>query len=206
MRKPKDLNGRRFGRLQVVSFAGKNERHDFVYNCKCDCGNEKRAVGYHLLSGVVKSCGCLLREWSATFNLRHGMVHSREYRAWQSAKRRCYSVKSKDFPRYGARGIRMVSRWRNSFSEFFKDMGVCPDGFQLGRIDNDRGYSATNCRWESGSQNCNNKGNNVVLRFGGESRTVTQWAMKLNVPTPTLFSRVYAGWNTKQILFGKSYQ
>jgi hypothetical protein len=61
-----DLVGRRFGKLIVCSFAG-TEREIFskgtaaVWNCKCNCGENKFVRSKHLRSGLVKSCGCLLR-------------------------------------------------------------------------------------------------------------------------------------------------
>jgi hypothetical protein len=30
--------------------------------CKCDCGNDKETFARYLLSGDVKSCGCLYKE------------------------------------------------------------------------------------------------------------------------------------------------
>ena len=53
--------GRRFGRLVVKQFAGRNKyKHPWrLYRCTCDCGNEVVTIGAHLRRGVVRSCGCL---------------------------------------------------------------------------------------------------------------------------------------------------
>lgn len=57
----KDYIGKRFGRLTVTAYAGKqNGMHR--WKCTCDCGNET-IVGQTLLqTGKTKSCGCLQSE------------------------------------------------------------------------------------------------------------------------------------------------
>ena len=57
----KDLSGKKFGKLTVVSLAGRGKRGHAKWLCKCECGNEKTVLGYHLTSGNIKSCGCLVR-------------------------------------------------------------------------------------------------------------------------------------------------
>lgn len=54
----KDLTGQRFGRLVVLSFAGKNKHRHSTWLCKCDCNNEKIVEGGALLSEATVSCGC----------------------------------------------------------------------------------------------------------------------------------------------------
>jgi len=53
--KPKDLTGKRFGRL-VVCFRLDGPRAKSV--CKCDCGNITSVKAQYLNSGAVRSCGC----------------------------------------------------------------------------------------------------------------------------------------------------
>lgn len=54
----KDFIGRRFGRLKVTAYAGK-EAGMHRWRCVCDCGRET-VVGQTLLqNGKTKSCGCL---------------------------------------------------------------------------------------------------------------------------------------------------
>ena len=55
--KRKDLTGRTFGALTVLSPS--SEEHSRSYwHCRCSCGNEKDIRGSSLTSGVTKSCGC----------------------------------------------------------------------------------------------------------------------------------------------------
>ena len=54
----KDLTGRRFGKLTVVSFMGVNTRRKTLWNCLCECGGSKTCEGTQL-GNRVNSCGCL---------------------------------------------------------------------------------------------------------------------------------------------------
>ena len=54
----KDYVGRRFSKLLVIGYAGKqNGQH--LWRCRCDCGNETVVRQTNLQSGKTKSCGCL---------------------------------------------------------------------------------------------------------------------------------------------------
>lgn len=58
------LIGKKFNRLEVIGFIGK--KYEKVSNnywlCLCDCGNTTEVASSLLISGAVKSCGCLLKE------------------------------------------------------------------------------------------------------------------------------------------------
>jgi 5-methylcytosine-specific restriction endonuclease McrA len=55
------LEGRRFGRLMVVSRAGSKWKKA-LWLCRCDCGNEKVILSRALVSGSTRSCGCYHKE------------------------------------------------------------------------------------------------------------------------------------------------
>jgi len=58
MSKIHNLVGRVFTRLTVLSLAGYRAAHA-VWHCRCECGREVDVRGTHLVSGRVRSCGCL---------------------------------------------------------------------------------------------------------------------------------------------------
>lgn len=69
MKKCIDLQGKKFGRLVVVSNAGKTKySNDVAWLCVCECGKNKNINGQHLRDGTTKSCGCLARELSSKRN------------------------------------------------------------------------------------------------------------------------------------------
>lgn len=51
--------GNKYGKLTVVSEAGRNKDGRTLWKCLCDCGNEKITLGKSLRAGLVQSCGCL---------------------------------------------------------------------------------------------------------------------------------------------------
>lgn len=58
----KDETGNTYGRLSVISMAGKDKRGQCQWLCRCSCGNEKVVSGDKLRQGFTRSCGCLRRE------------------------------------------------------------------------------------------------------------------------------------------------
>lgn len=53
--------GQRIGRLEVIKINVIKKEKRYA-KCKCDCGNEKLILDYHLRAEAIKSCGCLLEE------------------------------------------------------------------------------------------------------------------------------------------------
>jgi AP2 domain. len=66
MRKPEDVIGRHFDRLEVIGYAESRRNPSGSVNrrcvCRCDCGNETVVDIASLRKGLTKSCGCLNRE------------------------------------------------------------------------------------------------------------------------------------------------
>ena len=59
----KDLTGKRFGRLTALQLAPKkNSDHSNSWLCRCDCGKSHLTNTSALMSGRVRSCGCLQRD------------------------------------------------------------------------------------------------------------------------------------------------
>lgn len=55
----KDLTGKRFGKLVVLKYTGKNNNQRAkLWECLCDCGNITEVSTGNLQSGHTTSCGC----------------------------------------------------------------------------------------------------------------------------------------------------
>lgn len=156
------LIGQSFGRLTVQSLLGvfprtKNPEKRQVqirkWRCICSCGGTKDAFESDLLTGRAVSCRCLLREKNRKHRTIHGLHSSPEYRAWTSAKVRCYDKNNPQWEHYGGRGITVCDRWRTSFKAFIEDMGLKPSAeYSLDRINNSGNYEPGNCRWATRSE------------------------------------------------------
>jgi hypothetical protein len=188
-----ELIGIRFGQLIVLCDDGKNRHGQTLWRCVCDCGGHTLTYSTFLKNGHTRSCGCLVRGaggWSGT----------PEYRTWRNMLARCYNPKNNRFASYGGRGIAVCGRWRRSIDAFAEDMGRCPPGCSIDRVNNDQDYEPGNCRWATSRQQSRNTSRNVILSHDGLSMTLTDWAERTGIPFRLLHQRIRAGWATDDAL------
>lgn len=114
---------------------------------KCTCGVKKEFLACHVKSGATKSCGCYKYSLAKGRLTTHGKSRTPTHNSWLNMLQRCMNDKHPSYKNYGGRGIKVCRRWRNSFSNFFEDMGERPPGTTLERSNNDGNYSPSNCVW-----------------------------------------------------------
>ncbi len=180
MPKLKDLTGLRFGRLVVLSFNHRQGKY-YYWLCKCDCGTEKLVAGGCLRGGNSKSCGCLQRETRVFANTTHGMSHTKEHDTWCDIKKRCGNPNNSHYESYGGRGIKVCDRWRESFENFYADMGSCPKGFSIERVNVNGNYEPSNCKWISMKDQMKNLQKSRYLEYNGKRMIMADWARDFGI-------------------------
>ena len=103
---------------------------------------------------------------------------------------RCQNPKSRAYPDYGGRGIRVCKQWR-LFSNFIKDMGPRPSPHHsIDRIDVDGHYEPGNCRWATPQEQNRNRRCNTNLELNGAIKCLQAWADDLGIGAATFLQRL----------------
>jgi len=158
-----ELVGRRFGRWVVLRRDAGHHRN-LRWVCRCECGTERSVEGSSLSRGQSVSCGCRGIELQTKHGLAaRGSAHE-IYGTWVQMVGRCHNPNHAAFAYYGARGINVCDRWRNSVEAFIAEVGPRPLGLTLDRIDNDGNYEPGNVRWATKSQQQRNRRGSAEAR------------------------------------------
>lgn len=157
-----DLSNQKFGRLTVIKINGKIGC-ETTWLCRCDCGNVVSVMGGNLRAGRAKSCGCLNHE-NINKPRKHGKTNTRLYRIWKNMKTRCYNTNFPQYRYWGGKGIKICKEWIDSFENFYSwsMANGYSDSLSIDRIDCDKDYSPSNCRWADIYTQNNNR------KFGGK--------------------------------------
>lgn len=196
MAKANDLTGRRFGRLVAVARSESTARGHATWMCRCDCGGGTVVMATNVLRGLTASCGCL-QEKSRT---KHGMCKTRTYGAWMGMKSRVSGNGDLSKKHYQGRGIKVASQWETSFEQFLADMGECPPGMELDRVDNDGDYEPGNCRWATRSQQMANTRRTHIVACLGESMCLLHACKKIGLSYRTAMKRMARGMSAQQAI------
>lgn len=198
--KPGELDiGDSFGLLVVMHKARDNKGHR-VWKCRCHCGSITYQKYSSLKSGVVVSCGCHKRELLVKRNTSHGDHKSPEYKSWENMITRCGNPNTPYYKHYGGRGIKVCRRWKD-YSNFLTDMGRKPSvSYELERIDNNKGYSPSNCRWATRKEQMANRRITRHITVKGITKTMMEWSLVTGVGCKTIEYRMNAGWSEDRLL------
>lgn len=201
----------RFERLAFIREIEPRKRPNTKYDVRralfsCDCGRRHEASVSAVVSGQIRSCGCLqLERVTASIRQRattHGMSKSApEYYVWGSLKQRCLNPNVRNWADYGGRGIKVCDRWRDSFEAFYADMGPRPSpSHSIDRIDNDGDYTPQNCQWSALQFQAVNRRCNIVVECQGRQMALSEAARISGVKYSTARMRLKKGWSVEAAL------
>ncbi len=124
---------------------------------------------------------------------RHGESYSLEYATWKAMHSRCKSKSNPAYKNYGAIGITICVRWQE-FPHFLRDMGRRPTPrHTIERINNSKGYSPSNCKWATRTEQLQNKRNTRYALFRGKKIRLHEIAKILGMHIGTIAYRAAHG-------------
>ena len=117
-------------------------------------------------------------------------------------KTRCYNSNAKNYKYYGGKGIRVCDEWKNDFLAFYKwsISNGYDDSLSLDRVEIDKDYEPNNCRWVTAKVQANNKSNNVLITFNGETHTLPEWSTITGIKQYVIRNRLKRKWSIKDAL------
>jgi len=117
------------------------------------------------------------------------------YNIWRSVK---FTKKGKQ--------IGCTNKW-DTYRSFYEDMFLTyQPNKRLIRMDKTKKFSKNNCIWATDEESGNLIGNNIIITYNNEEKTIKEWAYSLNKLISSIRNRYHKYKNTitiKEILFGK---
>lgn len=208
-----NLAGKVFGRLTVIAEAEPMKRKDGKgqkkrWLCQCSCGKTHITTQELLVSGVTKSCGCLVHEEHKDPNAMT-RKHKRLYGIYRGMVDRCCNPKDQHHTYYHDRGIKICDEWRNNsraFIEWALSHGYSDD-LTIDRIDVNGNYEPSNCRWVTNKDQQNNKRNNVKYTIYGKEYSAQEIEDTFHIKKGTFQARVNRyGFTPEEAIACKDYR
>ena len=175
---------------------------------RCECGTEARRDPRDLRR-TSSSCGCAAATLTAQRSTTHGETvrgkTTAEWRAWAGMRNRCHSETSRDFPRYGGRGIRVCDEWRNDYVAFRAYVGPRPSPrHSIDRINNNGNYEPGNVRWAIKLEQTRNRRNARNVTAFGLTLPLGVWAKAAGQRYQQVWARLRKGEKPEAVLAGWS--
>lgn len=200
---PEEHIGKKYNNWTIVSFAGKGNMNQVLFNVKCDCGNEEIKP----LCSIKKSKGECRNCFSGI--VKHGLSSTHLNKVWRDIKGRTNpNCKNSNLRNYAKYGIKVCREWAEDFMNFYK--WAIANGYTdemasngkhkwtIDRIDPYGDYCPENCRWATQTEQSRNKTNHIFLEYKGETKKLFEWCEYLNIPYKITARRLRDGWSVER--------
>jgi hypothetical protein len=118
-----------------------------------------------------------------------------EHYVWRTMLARCNNPNANSYAYYGGRGIHVCKAW-HMYENFVADMGLRPSSeHSLERINVDKGYIPSNCKWATRSEQQRNKRNTRFYTNGSFSGTLVECAVYVGISKELAYWR-WKTWGT----------
>ena len=196
-----DLTGKEFGLLTVIKLRRDLQKEDkqFVWECKCICGEISYVLTRNLQSGQTKSCGCLKENPESPYKIDE--VFKNLLSVWTGVKKRCANPNYEGFKYYGGRGISVCKEW-SSFIPFYEwavENGY-EKGLQIDRKYFDGNYEPSNCRWVTPKENSQNRRSTRLITIKKDTKSLSEWAEQIGITKKALSDRIERDWKDADLL------
>lgn len=156
----KIINGMR---IENVYEERANDGH-LYYDCVCiTCGEHFKKTLSNLKFRTTGVCNhyIMLENHKVPVILSKEIPNKRLRHTFQGMIRRCYKEDYDDYPKYGAKGIRICDEWLDN-PKLFYEWSIAngyTDDLTIDRKDSKKNYSPDNCRWVTNIENARFKDN-----------------------------------------------
>lgn len=200
----RDLTGLVSSELTVIGYDGFTDHGHYKIHywlCRCSCGKVVSIAGANLLADRCRSCGCKKSAYIGIGHTTHGRSKTPEHNIWCAMRQRCGNPSDNGYEYYGARGITVCERWRDSFENFYEDMGPRPSsGHSIDRINNDGNYEPSNCRWATRLVQAHNSRISTNITHNGETKCIAEWAQQAGISVKSMYTRLASGWSIEKAI------
>jgi len=129
------------------------------------------------------------------------------YNVFRAINYRCNYPTSKNYFRYGGRGIKNL--WesdedfkRDMYESYLKHVEEFGEkNTSIERIDNDGNYCKENCKWATRKEQLRNRRNTIFYTHKGKTQTLNDWSLELGISRQTIIGRIKVlGWSIEKAL------